>query len=158
MTEIERGKPRPENDCYRILVLDDDLNQMEKIKAACLLVGQEVIAVSTISEGMHFLTTKDHVDVVVAEAFLENESVFEFLKTLKSMPDHQDVPVMVLAVDPGQIGQFCSELMKETSKVFGAHKFLVMAEFDLEHLMREIAALLPEDKTPKKEDSNASSP
>lgn len=154
MTEIERGKPRPANDCYRILVLDDDRQQMEKIKAACLLVGQEVVPVSTISEGMHFLTTKDHVDVVVTEAYLEDESVFEFLKALKAIPDHQDVPVMVLAVDPGQIGQFCSQMMQQTFKVFGAHKFLVMAEFDLEHLMREIAALLPEDKIPKKEEAD----
>ncbi len=69
MTDIQRGKPRPENDCYRILVLDDDREQMEKIKAACLLVGQEVVPVSTISEGMHFLTTKDHVDVVVSRSF-----------------------------------------------------------------------------------------
>ncbi len=84
------------------------------------------------------------------EAFLENESIFEFLRTLKSMPDHQDVPVMILAVDPGQVGQFCSQMMKQTSKVLGAHKFIVMAEFDLDHLMREIATLLPEEKNPKK--------
>ncbi len=154
MNELERGQPRPQNDCYRILVLDDDRQQMEKLKAACLLVGQEVVPVSTIKEGMHFLTTKDHVDVVVSEAFLEDESVFEFLKTLKAMPDHQDVPVMVLAVDPGQIGQFCSQMMAQTFKVFGAHKFLVMAEFDLEHLMREIAALLPKDKVPKKDETD----
>ncbi len=151
MTEIERGKPRPENDCYRILVLDDDKEQMEEIKIACLAVGQEVVPVTSIRQGLRFLETKDHVDVIVAEAFLENESVFELLRKLKELPDHQDVPVMIMAVNPGQIGQFCNDMLKHTSKLLGAYKFLVMSKFDVEHLMREIKAILPVETTPKKE-------
>jgi CheY-like chemotaxis protein len=151
MTEIERGKARPDDDCYRILVLDDNSEQMEEIKVACLAVGQELVAVNSIREGIEFLERKDHVDVIVAEAFMQNESVFELLKQLKGLPDHQDVPVMIMSVDPGEIGLFCNHMVKQTAQLFGAYKFLIMPKFDVKKLMREVDALLPHEKQPKRE-------
>ena len=150
MKEIQAGMPRPEDDCYRILVLDDNVQQMETIKIACQMLGQEVVPVTSIKEGMNYLNVKDHVDVLVAEVFLENESVFDLLKLLKGKPDHADVPVMLISVHPGHIAQFFNEQMQEAAAFLGAHKFLVMPEFDVESLMKEIAAVLPERKIPKK--------
>jgi PleD family two-component response regulator len=150
MAEIERGKPRPENDCYRILVLDDNVEQMRTLAEACKAIGQEVVPVTTIAEGMHFLDTKDHVDLVVAEAFMEDESVFEFLKELKSIEEHQNVPIMIVSVEPGPIARLTNELVARTFKMLGACKFVVMPRFELAKLMDEIAAALPREREPKK--------
>ena len=151
MSTIERGKPRPVGDRYRLLVLIEDATQMEKIRVACRLLDQEIVPVSSIQEGMDFLETKDHVDVVIAEAFLQNESVFDFLTRVRKMPDHERVPVMIVAVDPGEIGRFCAASLEGTAKILGAYKFLLMPEFDLDLLMKEVSIIIPAETTPRKE-------
>lgn len=40
-----------------------------------------------VQAGINFLETKNHVDVVIAEAFLQHDNVFDFLKRLKDKPD-----------------------------------------------------------------------
>ncbi|MDZ4836601.1 MAG: hypothetical protein SGJ27_22720 [Candidatus Melainabacteria bacterium] len=151
MAKIEQGSPRPVDDCYRILVLDVKSNHLDEIKEACKAVGQEVVGVTSIAEGLTFLNTKDHVDVVIAEAFLQNESVFDFLAKLKMKPMHADVPVMLIADEPSQVGTLCLPSVEVTAKLMGAGKFLFMPEFDIKRLMREIEAMLPTERLPKRE-------
>ena len=149
--QLMSGMPRPEGDNYRILVLDESVERMNAITLACQLIGQEVVPVTTIKAGMKFLLTKDHVDVVVSEVYLQNESVFDLLKELKSLPHHSSVPVILLAVNPGAIARFLSDSVAEVALALGAYKFLVMPDYDVERLMKEIAAVLPSDKPPKKD-------
>jgi hypothetical protein len=40
----------------------------------------------------------------------------------------------------------------QATKILGAYKFLVMPKFDVRHLMREIEAILPKERNPKKEE------
>jgi response regulator RpfG family c-di-GMP phosphodiesterase len=149
--QLMNGMPRPDGDNYRILVLDENIERINAITLACQLIRQEVVPVKTIAEGMNFLLTKDHVDVVVSEVYLQNESVFDLLKKLKSLPHHSKVPVILLAVNPGAIASFLSESVAEVALVLGAYKFLVMPDYDVERLMKEIAAVLPRGKPPKKD-------
>jgi CheY-like chemotaxis protein len=83
--------------------------------------------------------------------YLQNESVFDLLKKLKSLPQHRTVPVILLAVNPGSIASFLSDSVAEVALVLGASKFLVMPDYDVERLMKEIAAVLPLEKAPKKD-------
>ncbi len=152
MTKIEAGKPRPPGDCYRILVLGEKIGHLDEIKQACKALGQEVVPVTSIQEGLTFLDTKDHVDVVVAEAFLEQESVFDFLKQLREHPMHQDVPVMLMAAEPSATGEFCLPSVEQAAQVLGAYKFIYMPHFDVKRLMREVQAILPEERAPKRLD------
>jgi CheY-like chemotaxis protein len=149
--QLINGMPRPDGDNYRILVLDENVERINAITLACQLIGQEVVPVRTIKEGMNFLLTRDHVDVMVSEVYLQDESVFDLLKELKSLPHHSSVPVILLAVNPGAIATFLSDNVAEVALALGAYKFLVMPDYDVERLMREIAAVLPVDKPPKKD-------
>jgi CheY-like chemotaxis protein len=149
--QLAYGMPRPEGDKYRILVLDDSIERINAITLACELIGQEVVPVTTIKQGMSFLLTKDHVDVVVSEVYLQDESVFDLLKELKSLPKHASVPVILLAVNPGAIASFLSDTVAEAALMLGAYKFLLMPDYDIPRLMKEIAAVVPLNTVPKKD-------
>jgi hypothetical protein len=59
--------------------------------------------------------------------------------------------VILLAVNPGAIATFLSDNVAEVALALGASKFLVMPDYDVERLMKEIAAVLPLNKLPKKD-------
>jgi CheY-like chemotaxis protein len=153
MTEIEHpDHSRPDGRIYRILVLDTP-EHVDDLTTICTALGHEVVPVLTISEGMKFMDTKDHVDVIVSAAHLDNESVFDFLRQVKSSPLHRDVPFMLICSEPSEVGLFVSEVVAKAAHVLGAAKYLVMDTFNGRQLMREINALLPET-TPKKDRSD----
>lgn len=153
--EIQKGAPRPADDVYRIMILAEQKDFLDQLSESCKALGQEVVTVSTIASAMKFLNTQDHVDVVVSEAFLQNESSFDFLIQLKKKADHKEVPVMLVAWNPGDVAKFCAESVSQTAKVLGAYKFLIMPEFDLAQLAREVDSILPKQKIPKKEEHPA---
>jgi PleD family two-component response regulator len=144
MTQIEQPiRKLPPNDTYRILTLENPENT-EKLREACKLAGHQVVPAHTIAEAMAFLDTKDHVDLIVAAAHLENESVFEFLKRVRSADSHlRDVRFLVLCAEPGTLGLLTSPAVEIAAGVMGADQYLLMTEFDASRLMLEIEKLLP---------------
>jgi CheY-like chemotaxis protein len=150
MIQIEQPTRKlPPNDTYRILMLENPDN-IKKLKEACKLAGHQVVPALTIGQAMAFLETKDHVDVIVAAAHLESESVFEFLKLVKAANSHLvDVPFMMICVEPGILGLLTSPAVEIAATVVGADQYLLMTEFDAERLMQEIEPLLP--PIPRKE-------
>jgi len=150
MANLQAGKPRPDNDPYRILVLIQSEDHLSKIKTSCEILGQQVVSFTSLEKAFHFLETKDHVDGCIAEAFLEDESSFDFLKRMKRMPNHERVPVMLVAWEPGDVAKFCADSVASTSTVLGAYKFLIMPDFDVEQLIKEVQAILPERRPPKR--------
>ncbi len=78
MNQIEQPTRRlAPIDTYRILTLENPDN-IEQLKEVCKEAGHEVVPVLTIEQAMLFLETKDHVDVIVAAAHLEEESILTF--------------------------------------------------------------------------------
>lgn len=153
MAEIQKGKRKHPANTYRVLVLDGNDDHMPLIVAACKNAAQEVVPCKKITEAFAFLNTENHVDVIVAEAFMEHESIFDFLKTAKESPSYKDVPVMVIACEPGLIAKFCMPSVAHAAEILGVNKFLVMKQFDAVQLVREIQAILPE--LPKKQWTDA---
>ncbi len=143
MTDIEEPtKHLPAMDTYRILTLEDPEN-IEQLKIACKEAGHQVVPVTTISQAMVFLETKDHVDVIVAAAHLQNESVFEFLGRIRSADSHlKSVPFIVLCADPGVLATVSSPAVEMVATLMGANKYLLMPEFSAARLMEEIEPLL----------------
>jgi CheY-like chemotaxis protein len=150
MVQIEQPTRKlPPNDTFRILTLENPDN-IEKLKEACKRAGHEVVPVLTIAQAMAFLETKDHVDVIVAAAHLESESVFEFLKRVKAGDSAlKEVPFLMLCADPGTLGLLTSPAVEVAANIMGADQYLLMPEFDAECLMQNIEALLP--AIPRKE-------
>ena len=144
MTEIEQPTVKlPPEKTYRILALENPDN-IEKLKQACQRAGHQVVPCLTITEAMGFLETKDHVDVIVAAAHLENESVFHFLQRVKSSDSilHK-AHFFMLCADPGVLALVTSPSVELAANLMGADKYLLMPEFDAEKLMAELEELFP---------------
>ncbi|MEO7623336.1 MAG: hypothetical protein ABIS30_09750, partial [Gallionella sp.] len=85
LPEIEHPAPadaKPPQKTWRILFLDS-LENIGQLKEACKKAGYEVVGLTTIQEALAFLKMKDHVDVIVCAAHLEEESMFEFLQHVR---------------------------------------------------------------------------
>lgn len=129
-------------DTFRILIMDTPAHT-DQLKAACKNAGHSVIAVHSIREAFSFLDGRDHADVVICAAHLEDESVFDFLKQLKSNPLHQNSMFMTLSLAPGPVGIRLNNSTEKAGRLLGADAFVSMPVFDAEQLISEIRLLLP---------------
>jgi len=129
-------------DTFRILIMDTPTHT-DQLKEACKSAGHSVIAVHSIREAFSFLNGRDHADVVMCAAHLEDESVFEFLKQLKSNPIHQNSMFMTLSLAPGRAGTRLNDSIEKAGRLLGADAFVSMPVFDAEQLIAEIKLLLP---------------
>ncbi len=129
-------------DTFRILFLDSVAHTLQ-LKAACQAAGHSVVSAHTIADAFAFLNGTNHADVVVCAAYLEDESVFEFLKALRKDPLHKSTMFMTLALEPSAIGAKANASTEKTGRLLGADAFVSMPVFDAVRLIAEIKRLLP---------------
>lgn len=132
----------PAKDTFRILIMDSK-EHTDQLKAACKDAGHSVVGAHTIEEAFAFLHGKDHADVIVCAAYLEGESLFEFLRRLKLDPTHKETMFMTLALEPGPVGSGVNISTEKAGRLLGADKFVSMPVFDADKLIAEIKQLLP---------------
>lgn len=148
---VEAAAPRsrlPAEETFRILIMDN-VEHTDLLKTACKEVGHSVIAAHSIEESFAFLNGKDHADVIVCAAYLEDESLFDFLRRLRKDPIHKDTMFMTLALAPGPLGSKVNASTEKAGSLLGSDVFVSMPQFDAAVLIAEIKKLLPE--TPRLE-------
>src|SRR5436190_15358797 len=123
-------RPSPENakspqQTWRILFLDGPEN-VEKLKEAGKEAGYVVVGAITIAEAWAFLEGKDHVDVIVCAAHLEEESMFEFLKGVRDNEIHRDAGFLILSLSPGEVGARVDRIATRAGMLLGADAYAVM--------------------------------
>lgn len=133
----------PAKDTFRILIMDT-IENMDQLKAACKDAGHLVVAAQSINEAFAFLDGKDHADVIVCAAYLEDESMFDFLRRLKTHLIHKDSMFMTLALAPGPVGVRANVSTEKAGSLLGADVFISMPVFDAAQLIAEIKMLLPQ--------------
>ncbi|MDP2310252.1 MAG: response regulator [Pseudomonadota bacterium] len=146
-TEPKLEHPAPENakppeKTFRILFLDSAEN-IELLKETCKEVGYVVVGATTIKEAWAFLHGKDHADVIVCAAYLEDESVFEFLKGVREDEAHGDAMFVILSLEPGSFGARLDRSTKSAALALGADSYLIMPLFDPGELIAELRKLQP---------------
>jgi CheY-like chemotaxis protein len=129
-------------DTFRILIMDT-VEHTDQLKDACKDAGHSVVAAQSIKEAFAFLDGKNHADVIVCAAYLEDESMFDFLKRLRANPIHKDAMFMTLALAPGPIGAKVNASAENAGRLLGADAFVSMPVFDAAQLIAEIKKLLP---------------
>ncbi|CAN5116767.1 hypothetical protein BH10CYA1_BH10CYA1_63270 [soil metagenome] len=134
----------PAKDTFRILILDE-IKHVEQLKVACKDAGYSVVPAYTIEEAMAFLDGQDSADVIICGAYLKGESMFEFLRSLRSNPIHKDSMFMILALEPRAIGVKIrmNASVEIAGRQLGADAFISMPKFDAVQLITEIKKLLP---------------
>ena len=148
MTEEPKVEPatnsaqKADKDTFRILIMDT-VEHTNQLKAACKDVGHDVVAAQSIKEAFAFLDGKNHADVIICAAHLEDESMFDFLKRLRSNSIHRDSMFMTLSLAPGPIGVKVNDSIEKAGRLLGADAFVSMPVFDAAQLIAEIKKLLP---------------
>jgi CheY-like chemotaxis protein len=141
--KIEPATPvRAAKDTFRILILDTKQHR-DQLKVACKNAGHSVVPVDTIKEAFAFLDGHNHADVIICAAYLEDESMFEFLKRLRSSETHRDSMFMILALAPGPTGVKLNHSVAYAGRTLGSDAFISMPVFDAVQLIAEIKKLLP---------------
>lgn len=128
---------KPPLQTWRILFLDSAEN-VEQLKAACKEYGYVVVGSTTIKEAWAFLDGKDHVDVIVCAAHLEEESMFQFLKDVRDNEKHGDAAFLILSLEPGEAGARMDRSSERAGMLLGADGYLVMPVFDAAELVAQI--------------------
>jgi CheY-like chemotaxis protein len=127
---------------FRVLIMDT-VKHVNLLKYACKAAGHAVVPAHNIKEAFAFLETEDHADVIICAAYLEDESMFEFLKRLRSVPHHEKTKFAILALAPGVSGTRTNSSTEKAAFLLGANAFINMPEFDAAQLIAEIHNLLP---------------
>lgn len=154
--DVEHPSPEsqlPDKDTFRILVMDS-IEHTELLKTACKNAGHSVVGAHSIAEAFAFLNGKDHADVIIGAAYLEDESLFDFLKKLRKDPVHRKTMFMTLALEPGPMGIKIIGSTEKAGNAMGSDVFINMPVFDGALLIEEIKKLLPD--VPKLEEGKKS--
>jgi len=133
---------RPPMKTWRILFLDSADN-VETLKDACKDVGYAVVGALTVAEAWAFLDGKDHVDVIVCAAHLEEESMFEFLKRVRDSKVHGEAKFLILALAAGPLGTQLHPSTARAGFALGADTYVIMPVFDPQELVARIRKLQP---------------
>lgn len=141
--KVEAATPAlAKKDTFRILIVDN-VEHTDQLAEACKNAGHSVVAAHSIIEAFDFLDGHDHADVIICAAYLQDESVFEFLTRLRKDPLHNDCMFMILALAPGPVGVKLNETVEVAGRALGSDAFISMPQFDAEVLIAEIKKLLP---------------
>ena len=143
--KVERPEPedaRSPMKTWRILFLDSAEN-IERLKDAGKDAGYTVVGALTIEEAWVFLNGKDHADVIVCAAHLEEESMFEFLKRVRDSKVHGDAKFLILSLEPGALGSRLDVSTARAGLALGADTYVIMPVFDPQELVARIKKLQP---------------
>jgi CheY-like chemotaxis protein len=141
--ELEKATPQlAAKDTFRVLILDD-IEHVNQLKAACKNAGHSVVPAHTVKEAMSFLDGTNHADVIICAAYLEDENIFEFLKRLRKNPAHKATMFMILALAPGPLGVKMNAQVEIAGRHLGSDAFISMPVFDPVQLIAAIKTLLP---------------
>lgn len=127
---------------WRVLFLDSAEN-IKKLKDAGKDAGYTVVGALSIKKAWAFLDGKDHADVIVCAAHLEEESVFEFLKGVRESEMHRNAKFLILSLAPGAVGARLHHSTASTGMALGADTYAIMPVFDPRELIALIKELQP---------------
>lgn len=127
---------------WRILFLDSAEN-IERLKDAGKDAGYTVVGALTIREAWAFLDGKDHADVIVCAAHLEEESMFEFLQGVRNSEVHGNAKFLILSLEPSRRARDLHRSTASAAKALGADTYAIMPVFDPHELIALIKKLQP---------------
>lgn len=137
---------------YRILALMNEAAHVDALRSECESRDFELRHMRTIEQAMNWLDTKDHMDVIVSDVHLQNESVFDFLKRIKSEEAHQWIQFVLVCTNPSELAKFVNSQVQQAAQMLGADKYIMMHDFDPCRLLDELESSLPNSPPQKEQD------
>lgn len=151
------GDARCAAETWRILFVDSQEHN-DLLKEACKKYGYAVIGASTLEEAWLFLNGRDHVDVIVCAAHLEEESMFQFLHDVRTSEGHHDAAFLILSLEPRVAGSRLDRSAAAAGLALGADAFAPMPVFDVSALVEHLRRLQPSTPTLLQTSDGSASP
>jgi CheY-like chemotaxis protein len=125
---------------YKLLLVENE-QHAAALREACRSTDEVLVAVHTIRSAIDFIETKDHVNVILAAAHLEHESVFDFLHMARNSEHLRDVPFIMFCAEPGEVATHFNSTVEKLAYKLGADKYLMMPTFDADLVLAEVEKL-----------------
>jgi len=129
-------------DTWRLLFVDS-VENVELLKDACKDAGYQVVGARTLDEAWAFLDGEDHADVIICAAHLEEESMFDLLKSVRASAVHRKSMFLILSLAPSAIGERLDRSTAKAGMMLGADLYAIMPVFDPHELVALIKQLQP---------------
>ena len=93
----------------KILVVDDSEAVRKTLQTFLEIEGYEVIIARSGAEGFK-VAKEEHPDLIITDFVMPNINGYHFAKMLKSDPDTQDIPVILISSKGDKVGEKFKEL------------------------------------------------
>lgn len=118
----------------RILVLQELQENVVNLRQSLEPSGHELVVVSTINAAMHQLK-EDQFDMIICAVFLENESVFDFLKNCKNDLVYRTIPFVFYCYKTSKFARSVRDGLQIAARTLGAERYVIMESFNA-HVLR----------------------
>lgn len=126
----------------QVLMVDHRAEITKKAFLCCALAGLHVVSSSSTKQAIEKLRSEGPFDLIVVEAFMEQESVFEFIKSIRTSSNGSSIPILVVAIESGSAGSLCLNEVIKTAGIVGANDTCVLPRFDGLQLAQAIKKLV----------------
>lgn len=118
----------------KILTIEDDMFLQGLEVNKLLKSGYEIVTAGTGEDGMKKIL-EPGIDLILLDLILPNFDGFDILKTIRSTPSLQNIPVIVFS-------NLSEDKDIEKAKALGATDFMVKSNFSLDELVEHIQRIL----------------
>ena len=123
MDSKDRSKP------VTILFLEDRSENIEQMRSHRDDLCDNLIIVSSTAQALS-LTRLVPISVIISAVHLENESVFDFLRAVKSDTRLGEVPFIFLCLQPSRFTKSINDSLEVSARALGADSYVLMESWE----------------------------
>jgi CheY-like chemotaxis protein len=124
----------------RVLVVVPNARMVAFARKLIAEVGIEIICCDSTAQAMDILKLQS-IDLIAAEAFMENDDLFKFIKRVRALPRYLHTPIWVVAAEPGPRGVQIASHVGKVALLLGADYFTVAYYADVPRMIAKVQAL-----------------
>jgi len=125
----------------RILVLQEMHENVVYLRESLEPAGHELVIVNTIHSALTQLCQEEF-DMIICAVFLENESVFDFLKSCKQDINYRKIPFVFYCCKTSEFARSVRDGLQIAARTLGAERYVIMEAFDALVLKTQIEECL----------------
>lgn len=128
-----------------LLIVEDRKRSIDDIRTA-LAAGPHQLLVAKSAENAITLLNAASFDLVICGVHLNNGTVFDLLKFVKSDPARRSVPFVCFCERDSDLAKSVDDTVRTTAMLLGADKYVTQEAFDAEHFRADIEVLLNDSR------------
>ncbi len=106
LTSLRSGQPKTKKSGSRVLLVDDDLDQLSIFEAMLAKCGYEVVKAQSAQEGFSVLKGAP-VDIILCDVMMPKVNGDQFVKHIRKFPRFANIPVIMLTASGNDLEMQC---------------------------------------------------